>query len=67
MKFWSHYRSERARTIYAEVLRADAERGDSNMRKPKIGDRVAIPTHAVVFVVKSVDEGSETVTLDVTV
>jgi len=31
------------------------------MRIPKIGDRVAIPRHAVVFIVTSVDESKETV------
>jgi hypothetical protein len=37
------------------------------MRRPKIGDRVAIPAHAVIFIVKSVDETTQTVYLDVTV
>ncbi len=32
-----------------------------NARKPKVGDRVAIPTHAVVFFIKSVDEANKTV------
>jgi hypothetical protein len=31
------------------------------MRIPKIGDRVAIPRHAVVFIVSSVDESKGTV------
>jgi hypothetical protein len=34
------------------------------MRVPKVGDRVAIPGHAVVFIVKSVDETAKTVNLD---
>ena len=32
-----------------------------NVRKPKVGDRVAIPTHAVVFFIKNVDEANKTV------
>jgi hypothetical protein len=31
------------------------------IRKPKIGDRVAIPTHALVFFIKSVNEEKKTV------
>jgi hypothetical protein len=31
------------------------------MRTPKIGDRVAIPRHAVVFIVSNVNEAQETV------
>jgi hypothetical protein len=31
------------------------------MRRPKVGDRVAIPNHAVVFIIKSVDEMRKTV------
>jgi hypothetical protein len=31
------------------------------MRTPKIGDRVAIPRHAVIFIVKSVNESKQTV------
>ena len=31
------------------------------LRKPKIGDRVAIPTHALVFFIKSVNEEKRTV------
>ena len=34
-------------------------------RKPKIGDRIAIPTHAVVFIIKSVNEVIETVDAEV--
>jgi hypothetical protein len=33
-------------------------------RVPKVGDKVAIPGHAVIFIVKSVDESEETVTAD---
>jgi hypothetical protein len=40
------------------------EEAGFKMRTPRIGDRVAIPGHAVVFIVKSVDETSETVNLD---
>ena len=32
-----------------------------DVRKPKVGDRVAIPTHAVVFFIKNVDEANRTV------
>jgi serine acetyltransferase len=39
----------------------------SKMRRPKIGDRVAIQAHAVIFIVKSVDETAQTVNLDETV
>jgi hypothetical protein len=31
------------------------------MRTPKVGDRVAIPKHAIIFVIKSVNESKETV------
>jgi hypothetical protein len=31
------------------------------MRTPKVGDRIAIPKHAVIFVVKSVNESKKTV------
>jgi len=31
------------------------------IRKPKIGDRVAIPNHALVFFIKSVNEEEKTV------
>ena len=31
------------------------------MRTPKVGDRVAIPRHAVIFIVKSVNESKKTV------
>jgi hypothetical protein len=31
------------------------------IRKPKVGDRVAIPNHALVFIIKSVDETKKTV------
>jgi hypothetical protein len=31
------------------------------VRKPKVGDRVAIPNHAVVFFIRSVDEANKTV------
>jgi hypothetical protein len=30
-------------------------------RTPKVGDRVAIPRHAVIFIVKSVNESKQTV------
>jgi hypothetical protein len=36
------------------------------MRKPKIGDRVAIPSHAIVFIIKSVDEIKKTVYAEAT-
>jgi hypothetical protein len=32
-----------------------------NVRRPKVGDRVAIPNHAVVFFIKNVDETNRTV------
>jgi hypothetical protein len=32
-----------------------------NTPKPKVGDRVAIPTHAVVFFIKSVNVANKTV------
>jgi hypothetical protein len=31
------------------------------MRTPKVGDRVAIPKHALIFMVKSVDKMKKTV------
>jgi len=31
------------------------------MQTPKVGDRVAIPGHALVFIIESVDEGKKTV------
>jgi hypothetical protein len=31
------------------------------MRTPKVGDRVAIPKHAIIFMVKSVNETKKTV------
>ena len=31
------------------------------MRTPKVGDRVAIPNHAIIFTVKSVNESKKTV------
>jgi len=31
------------------------------MRTPKVGDRVAIPKHAVIFIVKSVNKTKKTV------
>jgi hypothetical protein len=31
------------------------------MRAPKVGDRVALPRHAVIFIVKRVNESNETV------
>ena len=40
------------------------EEAGFKMRTPRIGDRVAIPGHAVVFIVKSVNETAETVALD---
>jgi hypothetical protein len=38
--------------------------GMRERRVPKVGDKVAIPGHAVIFIVKSVDESEETVTAD---
>ena len=35
------------------------------MRKPKIGDRVAIPSHALVFFIKSVNEANKTVDAEI--
>jgi hypothetical protein len=35
------------------------------IRKPKVGDRVAIPGHALVFFIKSVDEANKTVDAEV--
>jgi hypothetical protein len=35
------------------------------IRKPKVGDRVAIPNHALVFFIKSVDEANKTVDAEV--
>jgi hypothetical protein len=34
------------------------------MRRPKVGDKVAIPGHAVIFIVNSVDESEKTVNAD---
>jgi hypothetical protein len=31
------------------------------MRTPKVGDRVAIPKHAIIFMVKNVNESNKTV------
>jgi hypothetical protein len=31
------------------------------MRTPKVGDRVAIPKHAIIFVIKSVNDSQKTV------
>lgn len=31
------------------------------IRKPKVGDRIAIPGHALVFFIKTVDEENKTV------
>jgi len=31
------------------------------MRTPKVGDRIAIPKHAVIFIIKSVNESKRTV------
>jgi hypothetical protein len=31
------------------------------MRTPKVGDRVAMPKHAVVFIVRRVDESKKTI------
>jgi hypothetical protein len=39
--------------------------GVMEMRTPKVGDRVAIPGHAVIFTVKSVDETKKTVECEV--
>lgn len=36
------------------------------IRTPKIGDKVAIPKHAGVFLIKSVDEQTKTVDADLT-
>lgn len=33
----------------------------TKMRTPKVGDRVAIPKHAIIFLVKSVNETKQTV------
>jgi hypothetical protein len=35
------------------------------IRKPKVGDRVAIPTHALVFFIKSVNEVKKTVNAEI--
>jgi hypothetical protein len=35
------------------------------MRTPKVGDRVAIPKHAVIFIVKSVNESKQTVDAEI--
>jgi hypothetical protein len=35
-------------------------------RVPKVGDKVAIPGHAVIFIVKSVDKSKKTVNADMT-
>jgi hypothetical protein len=34
------------------------------MRVPKVGDKVAIPGHAVIFIVNIVDESGKTVDAD---
>jgi hypothetical protein len=31
------------------------------MRTPKVGDRVALPKHAVIFIVRRVDESKKTI------
>jgi hypothetical protein len=33
-------------------------------RVPKVGDKVAVPGHAVIFIVRSVDKSEKTVTAD---
>ena len=35
------------------------------IRTPKVGDRVAIPRHAVIFIVKSVNELKKTVDAEI--
>lgn len=35
-------------------------------RKPQVGDRVALPGHALIFIVRSVDELAKTVDVDMT-
>ncbi len=35
------------------------------IRKPKVGDRVAIPAHALVFFIKSVNEAERTVDAEI--
>ena len=35
------------------------------IRTPKVGDRVAIPRHAVIFIVKSVNEFKKTVDAEI--
>jgi hypothetical protein len=37
----------------------------TEMRKPNVGDRVAIPHHALVFFIKSVNETNKTVDAEV--
>jgi hypothetical protein len=37
------------------------------IRTPRIGDRVAIPGHAVIFIVKSVDTSTKTVDAKISV
>ncbi len=36
------------------------------IRTPKVGDKIAIPKHAAVFIVKNVDEVKKTVDADLT-
>jgi hypothetical protein len=38
----------------------------TEIRTPKVGDRVAIPGHAVIFIVRGVDEPTKTVSIDTT-
>ena len=38
----------------------------TQMRKPHIEDRVAVPGHAAIFIIKSVDESTKTVDADMT-
>ncbi len=50
-----------------QILECQAEMGQIKMQEPKVRDRVAIPGHAVIFIVRSVDRRKRTVNLEKTV
>jgi hypothetical protein len=52
--------------VCSDSLAAKRGAGVTEIRTPKVGDRVAIPGHAVIFIVKSVDELTKTVNVDMT-
>jgi hypothetical protein len=54
------------RHICSDSLLSKRDAAMTEMRTPKVGDRVAIPGHAVIFIVRSVDELTKTVSIDMT-